>query len=152
MSLGGSVALQAAAEDPRIRAVVAIAPFSDLRTVASKRAPFFASRRNIAEAFALAEREGRFRVDEVSAVAAASRVHVPVLLIHGAEDVDTPPAHSQRILAALAGPKRLWLLPGIGHNDPLGGELWQGVAAWLDAVPAFAPGAGRPGLASASNE
>ena len=38
-SLGGAVALQEAAEDPRITAVVAAETFSDLRSVATERAP-----------------------------------------------------------------------------------------------------------------
>ena len=139
VSLGGAVALQAAADDPRIAAVVAIAAFSDLRTVARERAPFFASERNIADAFALAEQQARFRVDEASPVAAAVRIRVPVLLIHGERDVDTPPTHSQRILAALPGPKRLLLLPGAGHNDPLRDVVWNEVAAWLDDVGPLAP-------------
>ena len=55
ISLGAAVALQSAADDPRIARVVAVSAFSDLRTVAAERAPFFASRGNIAEAFRLAE-------------------------------------------------------------------------------------------------
>src|SRR5262249_24452328 len=58
-SLGAAVALQEAALDPRVTAVVA------------------------AEAFS------------------AGQIKAPVLLIHGADDVDTPPDHSRRILAAL---------------------------------------------------
>jgi pimeloyl-ACP methyl ester carboxylesterase len=46
-SLGAAVALQTAAEDNRVAVVVAVATFSDLRTVASERAPFFASKGNI---------------------------------------------------------------------------------------------------------
>lgn len=60
---------------------------------------------------------------------------MPVLLIHGARDEDTQPAHSERILAALrGGPKRLMLLPGAGHNDALGDGVWNEVAAWLERV------------------
>ena len=44
VSLGAAIALQAAAEDPRVALVVALAPFSDLRTAAAERAPFFATR------------------------------------------------------------------------------------------------------------
>ena len=112
ISLGAAVALQAAAEDPRIVLVVAVSPFSDLRTVAAERAPFFASRGNIAEAFRLAEAQAAFRADDVNPAAAAARIHVPVLVIHGADDPETPPAHSERIYRALAGPKKLILGSG----------------------------------------
>jgi alpha-beta hydrolase superfamily lysophospholipase len=65
-SMGAGVALQAAAEEPRIAAVVAVSSFSDLRTAASERAPFFASKGNLAEAFTLADAAGKFRADDVS--------------------------------------------------------------------------------------
>ena len=58
-SMGAAVALQAAADDRRIDAVVAVSPFSDLRTIVEERAPFFATRRDIARAFKLAEAAGQ---------------------------------------------------------------------------------------------
>ena len=130
-SMGAAVALQAAAEDPRIAAVVSIATFSDLRTAAVERAPFIASRRNLEDAFRLAEDTAHFRVDEVSPMAAAARIHVPVLLIHGDHDQETPPAHSVRVLAALHEPKRLIVIPGGGHRGGLNGVVWNELDAWL---------------------
>jgi alpha-beta hydrolase superfamily lysophospholipase len=139
-SLGGAVALQAAAQDPRVAAVIAVAPFSDLRTAAVERAPFFASRGNLDEAFRLAEEGGHFRVDEVSPVAAAPRIHAPVLLFHGDHDTETPHAHSERILAALGGPKRLVTIVGGRHSGGLRPEDWRELDAWLTA--ALVPRAG----------
>lgn len=130
LSLGGAVALQAAAIDPRVAGVVAVAPFSSLEAIARDRAPFSASEGQIREALALAGREGRFRVDEVSPEAAARRLGVPVLLVHGASDRETRPEHSERILAALAGPRRLVLVPGAGHADALAGG-WASIEGWL---------------------
>ncbi|HET7694802.1 MAG TPA: alpha/beta fold hydrolase [Vicinamibacterales bacterium] len=134
-SLGAAVALQAAADDPRIAAVIAAETFSDLRTVATERAPFVFSRRSIARAFVLAEQQGGFSVDAASPVAAAPRIRVPVLLIHGAADRETPPSHSQRVFDALAGPKRLLLVPGAGHNQSLRPNVWTEIDRWLDALP-----------------
>jgi pimeloyl-ACP methyl ester carboxylesterase len=131
VSLGAAVGLQAAAIDPRIALVVAVAPFSDLRTAARERAPFFASQANIDEAFRIAEAEGHFRADDVSPVAAAASVRLPVLLIHGADDRETPPSHSQRIFAALPGPKKLVLVPGAHHNDTLTPATWSAIDAWV---------------------
>jgi pimeloyl-ACP methyl ester carboxylesterase len=132
-SLGAAVALQAAADDPRIALVVAVSPFSDLRTVGAERAPFFASRGNIDQAFRLAEAEASFRADDVAPAAAAARIHAPVLVIHGAEDRETRPAHSERIYRALAGPRQLLLVPGAGHNDALTAEAWRAIDAWVAA-------------------
>jgi alpha-beta hydrolase superfamily lysophospholipase len=132
-SLGGAVALQAAAEDPRIDAVVAAESFSDLRTVAQERAWFLPSA--IARrAFDVAEAQGRFEVDAVSPALAAARITVPVLLVHGAADRATLPAHSQRIFAALAGPKRLLIVDGAGHNQSLRSSTWQSIDRWLQDV------------------
>jgi alpha-beta hydrolase superfamily lysophospholipase len=133
-SMGGAVALQAAAQDPRVAAVIAVAPFSDLRTAATERAPFFASRRNLEDAFRLAEEGGRFRVDEVSPLAAAPLIRAPVLLIHGDHDTETPHAHSERILAALGGPKRLVTIANGGHRGGLQAETWRELDAWLAAA------------------
>jgi len=134
-SLGAAVALQEAALDARAAAVVAVETFSDLRTVASERAPFFFTAGAIRKAFELAEAQGRFEVDAVSPMAAAARISVPVLLVHGDADVETPPAHSQRVYAALKGPRRLILVPGAGHNGSLRGEVWTEIEGWLDQLP-----------------
>ena len=124
-SLGAAVAVQEAALDTRVTAVVAAETFSDLRTVATERAPFFFTRGAINQAFQLAEEQGHFDVDAASAVVAAAKIKIPVLLVHGAADSDTPPDHSRRVLAALAGPKRLILVPGAHHNESLRGEVWD---------------------------
>jgi pimeloyl-ACP methyl ester carboxylesterase len=147
VSLGGAVALQAAAEDPRIVAIVAAGTFSDLESIARDRAPFVASASQIREAFALAEREAHFRVEEVSLVKAAAHIHVPVLLVHGADDRETRPVHSERVHAALAGPRQLLLVKGAGHNDALG-KAWPQVEVWIDRV---APGAGSDRIGGASS-
>jgi alpha-beta hydrolase superfamily lysophospholipase len=133
-SMGAAIALQAAAVDGRVAAVVAVSPFSDLRTAAIERAPFFASKGNIAEAFRLAEVEGKFRVDDASPVAAAPRIAAPTLLVHGAKDDETPATHSQRIFAALRGPKRLILVPNADHNHVVDAQVWRDIDAWIDAA------------------
>jgi pimeloyl-ACP methyl ester carboxylesterase len=131
-SLGAAVALQEAADDRRVLAVVAAETFSDLRTVARERAPFFFTPSVIADAFSLAERNGRFVVDAVSPVAAASRITVPVLLLHGSADRDTPPAHSQRVFEALHGPRQFIRVPGAHHNESLRPSVWHQVEIWID--------------------
>jgi pimeloyl-ACP methyl ester carboxylesterase len=73
----------------------------------------------IARAFQLAENSGRFEIDAVSPERAAGNVRVPVLLIHGTDDRETAPAHSLRVMSALAGPKRLILVERAGHNGSL---------------------------------
>ena len=134
-SLGAAVALQEAALAPRVTAVIAAETFSDLRTVATERAPFVFTAGTIARALDLVEQQGRFQVNAVSPVTSAASINRPVLLIHGSADTETPPDHSQRVFAALAGPKRLILVPGARHNESLRGDVWGEIERWLDAVP-----------------
>ena len=131
-SLGAAVALQEAVDDPRVAAVVAAETFSDLRTVAAERAPFFFISPVIRAGLALAEAQAQFAVDQVSPLKAASKLTIPVLLIHGDADVETTADHSRRVAAALAGPKRLILVPGAGHNGSLRGDVWIEVERWID--------------------
>jgi len=134
-SLGAAVALQLAATDKRITAVVAAESFSDLRTVAIERAPFIFSSATIERAFELAETKGQFRIAAVSPILAARAITVPVLIIHGAADSDTSPDHARRLFESLAGPKRLILAPKARHNESLhGGEIWEEIDRWLDTA------------------
>ena len=134
-SLGAAVSLQEAADDPRVVGVVSVSTFSDLRAVARERAPFFASESQIEEAFAIAEREGKFKVDEASVVKAAPRIRAPVLLLHGARDRETLPAHSQRVHDALTGPKRLVMVPGAGHANVFTDATWDLMTKWIEELP-----------------
>jgi pimeloyl-ACP methyl ester carboxylesterase len=136
-SLGAAVALQEAADDPRVSGVVAAEVFSDLKTVARERAPFVLSDNVIKRAFTIAEERGQFKVDFVDVTAAARRITRPVLLVHGADDSDTGPDHSRRVYDALAGPKQLILVPGAGHNESLSkGETWDRIERWIDDLVA----------------
>jgi hypothetical protein len=150
-SLGAAVALQEAAGDPRINAVIAAETFSDLRTVAAERAPYL-PKVLVDRAFETAEARASFVADDVSPLRAASRITAPVLLIHGADDVDTVPDHSRRVYTALAGPKRLLLVPG-GHNHSLGSTgVWTEIDQWIDKALGTGQGrlARRPYRASGS--
>lgn len=133
-SLGAAVALQLTAIDHRISAVVAAECFSDLRTVITERAPFFFTPGVIGRAIQLAEQRARFQIDSVSPETAARMIKVPTLIIHGAADSDTPPDHSRRVFAALAGPKRLILVPGARHNESLQGGIWTDIEHWIDGI------------------
>ena len=134
-SLGAAVAIQGAVGSPRVAGVIAAEPFSDLRTIATERAPRVLPGLLINRAFRVAEERCGFEVAVVSPVDAATSLRIPVLLIHGADDVDTTPDHSRRILSALAGPKRLLLVPRAGHNQSLRTPgVWTEIDSWLDAL------------------
>jgi pimeloyl-ACP methyl ester carboxylesterase len=133
-SLGAATALQAAALDPRVTAVVAASSFSDLPTIVRERASWFHLPAPYVEAaLERAGELGRFSPEEASPVAAAARLRVPVLLLHGAEDRRTPPAHTRRIADAIGVPHEIVILPGVGHNEILGRpEAWSAIDAFLE--------------------
>jgi len=139
-SLGAAVALQLAATDKRVSAVVVAECFSDLKTVVTERAPFFFSPGVIRRAIRLAEQQAQFQIESVSPAAAARTIKAPALVIHGAADSDTPPDHSRRIYAALDGPKQLILVQGASHNESLQGTVWADIERWIDE--ALAPKSG----------
>ncbi len=133
-SLGGAVALQAAPNEPRLRGVIAHAPFVDLRAAIADRSRLF-PRAVVEGGIAAAEAEVGFKVEDVSPLLAAPGVKAPVLLLHGAKDPWTPPWHSERILAALAGPKELYRVPGASHDDVMWNvDAWSRLLEWSDAL------------------
>ena len=103
-SLGGAVAMLTAAEDPRIKAIVAYAPFADLRVLGQEvylwmwvaRYPFL-------EAMLLWSRV-LFGADisRPTPAEAASRLAVPILLVHSRQDEQISFRHAERLRTALA--------------------------------------------------
>jgi pimeloyl-ACP methyl ester carboxylesterase len=135
VSLGGAVALQAAAQDERVAGVVAISTFSDLRSIVQERAPWPLRGRLADRALQRAGEIGGFDPQRASPLEAAPRIRSPVLLVHGADDRATSLAHSQRLDAALRAPHRLLTVPGAGHDGVLAAPgTWETIAAWLARI------------------
>ncbi|MFE6865622.1 alpha/beta fold hydrolase [Kitasatospora sp. NPDC057692] len=75
--------------------------------------------------------------------AGLARLVAPTSVVVGSEDRLTPPVHAHRMVAALADPQGLLLLPGVGHMAPI--ERPAETAAEIDRMAtAHLPGA-RPG-------
>ncbi len=135
-SLGAAVAIQAAARDPRIDALVAQSAFTDLKTIAHDyvarltgvRWPWLCDR-----ILDEAEKIGRFRIEDVSPIEAIARVRCPILLVTGEADAKISPEYSRRIFDAATCEKRLLILPGAGHDD----VFVRGGRQYLDLVADF---------------
>lgn len=129
-SMGAAIALESAAVDPRIKAVVGEASFSSLREVSYDYAGLEVSSVlggtlfRPASYFALrsAENEGGFRADDVSPGQAVSERAFPVLLICGTRDRTIPCRHSEELFREAIGPKQLWIVPRAGHTGAFGTE------------------------------
>ena len=127
-SMGAAIALQSAAVEPRISAVVAEASFSNLREVTYDYAglqfsPWLGKtlfRPATIIALRAAEKEGGFRADDVSPERAVAERAFPVLLICGTLDRRIPCRHARRIFRAATGPKELWVVRGARHTGAYG--------------------------------
>jgi fermentation-respiration switch protein FrsA (DUF1100 family) len=127
-SMGAAIALQSAAIEPRIAAVVAESSFSNLREVSYDYAGFHFSpwlgRTLFLPADWMAihvmEKEGGFRADDVSPEEAVARPAFPVLLICDGDDHTIPCRHTEKIYRAARGPKQLWIVPHAVHTGAFG--------------------------------
>jgi fermentation-respiration switch protein FrsA (DUF1100 family) len=121
ISMGGSVAIEAAATCPAIGAVVADSAFAHLSGAVAHR---FSSLGRVDlvlhhTTMRIAEHMVRGRVARVRPVDAVARIAPrPLLLIHGMADDIVPVAHARELFAAAGEPKELWLLEGTSHAMP----------------------------------
>ena len=134
ISYGAGTAIEWAAADRRIKAVVAVAPFASLRLAAPGYAVFPFSRTFVDGAIDRAAREGAFDAAEASPAVAMARTRVPVLLVHGEEDERVPAWHSKLLLAAGRDHAELLVIPGAGHLSIVASKLLaQRAPAWFAA-------------------
>jgi uncharacterized protein len=128
ISMGGAIALQSAAVEPRIEGVIAEDPFADLREVSYDYAGLHFSPLLGKTLFRTASivgiremgKAGGFNPDDVSPEKAVAARSFPVLLICGTRDYTIPCRHAERIYAAASGPKELWIVDGAEHASALG--------------------------------
>ena len=127
-SMGAGIALQSAAAEPRIEAVVAEAPFASLREASYdyaglQRYPLLGMTLLAPGAWTMVyhgELTAGFPAGEVSPENAVAARPFPVLLICDAEDTVLPCRHTKRIYAAARGPKQMWVVPRAFHTAAIG--------------------------------
>jgi len=127
-SMGAGMALESAASDPRIEAVVAEASFANLREAAYdyaglRKYPWLGKTLLSPFAWTLLYRGEKLTgtpLAEVSPVKAVASRAFPVLLICDEKDVALPCRHSRMIYDAARGPKQLWVVPDAYHTAALG--------------------------------
>jgi pimeloyl-ACP methyl ester carboxylesterase len=122
VSYGAATAIEWAGREPRVRAVVAVAPFASLHEVV----PAYVNRMLpvahhllpaalIRRAIRRGGEIGSFDPTEASPRNAITRTRAPVLLLHGRRDIHIPPAHSESLHAAAPDHSTLRLLDGEDH-------------------------------------
>lgn len=129
-SMGAAVALQAAAIDKRIVAIVAEASFTDLRTVLvdyqkmTIKLPWHFLR-NLA--MSRPQKLAHFKARFVSPIHSVQSVHKPVLFIHGTDDTRIRAEYSKALYDNANQPKELFLIQKGDHTDLLnvGGSEYE---------------------------
>jgi dipeptidyl aminopeptidase/acylaminoacyl peptidase len=118
-SAGGATVILTAAQDTRLRAVVAVGNYADMQADVYRGARFW---RHPYEwwirmwvGFFFEQRAG-IRLAQNRPIAALPSISPrPVLLIHGANEVE--PAQGWAQFASAGPPKALYIMPGAGHGD-----------------------------------
>ncbi len=151
LSMGGAVAIMAAAQCPAIRAVVADSPFATLERAVARSFRLFLHlppRVFARPTIWFAERFTGVRVHEVRPIEAVGLLAPrPLLLIQGTDDEIVDPEDCLLLHAAAGEPKHLWRVDGIGHvqarlTQPE--EYARRVCAFLDAALSAAPVTASP--------
>ena len=119
-SMGAAVAIQVAAADKRVAAVVAESGFATLRSVFDDyqkrmiKLPWHYLRNIVIKR---SEHIAHFKANAVSPVDTVRDVHVPVFILHGTADDLIHYTYSEMVYAQANEPKQLWLIEGARHND-----------------------------------
>lgn len=138
-SLGGAVAIQAMADEPRISFGIVESTFDEFEKVAAEYgADWMFGLKNARLTRHVLEKSGEiacFDPFSVKPVKAAAHIDRPVMFIHGDADDRIPIAFGeQNYLACPAALKRWIVIKGGGHNDlwrKAGEQLRQNIAAFL---------------------
>lgn len=135
-SYGAAVAVQWAGLDPRVRAVVAVAPFSSLDEVVAGYLPLPLSPSFLASLVKMAGVRGGFDPAAASPKDAIRRSTAPLLLFHGTGDERIPAAHSERIRDARPARTELCLIEGASHRGVVthpSSDLASRIPSWFEA-------------------
>jgi dienelactone hydrolase len=138
-SLGGTLAIQYAAGNIGIRAVVANSAFSSIGDTVETSVRFFTGLPAFPFAPLIvfwAEREAGFEADEVDAKRWIAQISPrPVLLMQGGKDSVISNDSGQLLFAAAGEPKELWFDPDIRHagfDQAKPGEYERRVVGFFD--------------------
>lgn len=99
-SLGTGVAVQVATAEP-VKGMILDAPYTSIADVAQRQYPWMWVR--------------PFVADSYSSIDFIGKIHVPLLVLHGARDRIVPPDMGQALFDAANEPKRIVIFPEAGH-------------------------------------
>jgi len=130
--MGGGIAIQYAALDPRVKGVMALTPFKDIgftRRALMTVAPTM-SGEDFQAVLVHAGRLADFDPADASTVNAAAKLRCPLLVVHGLLDLFVPLDNSEAVVEAAPEPKQLVVVPWassvgllIGQEDWIADQL-----------------------------
>ena len=138
LSFGADLALHWAARDPRIRTVVAIAPYNrpeDAMVRFAKEMKIPISSHKLDQAMEAVAFKLELNWDDLSGVAAMKKISRPVFLIGGEKDLISPPEDLNQIKQVAAAGTKLLMVPEANHFV-IGfwfHEIADPVTAWFQA-------------------
>ena len=129
-SMGAAVAIQAAALDRRIKAVVAESGFATLRTVFDDyqkrmiKMPWHYLRNLVIKR---SEYIANFKANAVSPLDVVKDIRAPIFILHGTADDRIKYQYSETLYVNAIPPKELWLIRGAKHHNmsEVGGEEYE---------------------------
>ena len=133
-SMGGWAALNLAAQEPSLKAVVAVSPAGGPEMIGRDTRAFLARLAKPLNAPGPGALLADFRraMTEFDPARAVARITAPLLLVHGDADETIPAAVSRRLARLAAGPVRLVVERGAAHNYLDRREkLTRTVSRWL---------------------
>ena len=119
-SMGAAVALQSAAIDERIAAVIAENSFATLRSIFDDyqkrmiKVPFHYLRNLVIRR---SESIAHFKASDVSPLQAVEEMKTPLLIVYGDMDLHIAHRYSLMLYRAASGPKELYAIEGAAHNN-----------------------------------
>ncbi len=131
--MGAVAAIELAAGDARVKAVVLDSAYADVailadHMVAAHHLPAGLIRPIL---FRVSGWRAHYNPASVQPVEAIRKVKVPVLLFHGDHDTLVPYQHAQALRDAAGGPFELDPLPGLDHDSPRPGDYADRIARFL---------------------
>ncbi len=123
LSQGGAIALQlAAADHDSFTSVATVSTFADLaqtlESTAHRKSPVLAALLPVIQLDLKLRHQ--LSVKEISPAQSATKINLPVFVIHGLDDTFIPPSNAETIYRNLSHPeKRLRFVPQAGHGNVL---------------------------------
>lgn len=123
-SMGGAAAIQAAAEDPDVDALVTQAAYADLDALAAGAFPAGPLSGLLGWIMLGYAQLVGLDADQARPVDAIDDVRAPILLVHGDADETVPPDHGRRLAEAAGTDAELWIVDGAGHAEASAHPDW----------------------------